>query len=202
MADAPTTGSSEHLHYKRSCRGVELKEDDMGAKVKTIERKGSSLHERLYLIEIFKGMAVTFGHLWRNLLDNKKLYVRHYPEVKPEIPVRWRGRHRLTKHEDGTVKCVACFMCQTNCPANCIMIEAGERLDGKAEKMPAKFNIDLLECIYCGYCVEACPVDAIRMDTGIFSVTDNNRESFVLGLEELLATPGAFSEEEYKKGGA
>jgi NADH-quinone oxidoreductase subunit I len=174
----------------------------MGAKVKTIERKGSSLHERLYLIEIFKGMATTFGHLWRNLLDNRKLYVRHYPEVKPEIPVRWRGRHRLTKHEDGTVKCVACFMCQTNCPANCIMIEAGERLDGKAEKMPVKFNIDLLECIYCGYCVEACPVDAIRMDTGIFSVTDNNRESFVLGLEELLATPGAFSEEEYKKGGA
>jgi NADH-quinone oxidoreductase subunit I len=68
--------------------------------------------------------------------------------------------------------------------------------------MPVSFKIDLLECIYCGYCVEACPVDAIRMDTGIFSVTDNNRESFVLGLEELLTTPGAFSEEEYKKGGA
>jgi NADH-quinone oxidoreductase subunit I len=45
-------------------------------------------------------------------------------------------------------------------------------------------------------------VDAIRMDSGIFSVTGNNKESFVLGLEELLATPGAFSEEEYKKGGA
>jgi NADH-quinone oxidoreductase subunit I len=82
------------------------------------------------------------------------------------------------------------------------MIEAGERLDGKAEKMPVSFKIDLLECIYCGYCVEACPVDAIRMDSGIFSVTGNNKESFVLGLEELLATPGAFSEEEYKKGGA
>ncbi len=93
-------------------------------------------------------------------------------------------------------------MCQTNCPAECISIEAGERLDDKAEKMPVKFNIDLLECIYCGYCVEACPLDAIRMDTGIYSVTDNNRESFVLGLEELLQTPGAFSEEEYKKGGA
>jgi NADH-quinone oxidoreductase subunit I len=202
MADAPTTGSSEHLHYKRSCRGVELKEDDMGAQVKTIERKGSSLQERLYLVEIFKGMATTFGHLWRNLLDNSKLYVRHYPEVMPEIPARWRGRHRLTTREDQTVKCVACFMCQTNCPAKCIMIEAGERLDGKAEKMPVSFKIDLLECIYCGYCVEACPVDAIRMDSGIFSVTGNNKESFVLGLEELLATPGAFSEEEYKKGGA
>ena len=174
----------------------------MGATVKTIERKGSSLLERLYLIEIAKGMAATFGHLLRNLMDNRKLYVRHYPEVKPEIPVRWRGRHRLTTHEDGTAKCVACFMCQTNCPAECIMIEAGERLDDKAEKMPVTFKIDLLECIYCGYCVEACPLDAIRMDTGIYSVIDNNRESFVLELPELLATPGAYSEEEYKKGGA
>ncbi|MFH0783087.1 MAG: NADH-quinone oxidoreductase subunit I [Pseudomonadota bacterium] len=174
----------------------------MGAKVKTMNRKGSSFQERLYLIEIFKGMATTFGHFLTNLLDNRKLYVRHYPEVQPEIPVRWRGRHRLTTHDDATVKCVACFMCQTNCPANCIMIEAGERLDGKTEKMPVKFSIDLLECIYCGYCVEACPLDAIRMDTGIFSVTDNNRESFVLELPELLTTPGAFSEEDYKKGGA
>ncbi len=174
----------------------------MGAEVKTMIRKGSSLRERLYLIEIFVGMATTFRHFIRNLLDNSKLYVRHYPEVEPEIPVRWRGRHRLTSHDDGTVKCVACFMCQTNCPANCIMIEAEERLDGKAEKMPKRFTIDLLECIYCGYCVEACPVDAIRMDSGIYSVTDNNRESFVLGIQELLETPGAFSEEDYKKGGA
>jgi NADH-quinone oxidoreductase subunit I len=174
----------------------------MGATVKTIERKGSSQQERLYLIEVFKGMATTFGHLFRNLLDNSKLYVRHYPEVQPEIPVRWRGRHRLTTHDDGTVKCVACFMCQTNCPAQCIQIDAGERLDGKAEKMPVQFTIDLLECIYCGYCVEACPLDAIRMDTGIYSVVDDNRDDFVVGLDELLTTPGAYSEEDYKKGGA
>jgi NADH-quinone oxidoreductase subunit I len=174
----------------------------MGAKVKTIERRGSTLTERIYLIEIFKGMARTLRHLVRNLRDNKKLLVRHYPEVQPEIPARWRGRHRLTKHDDGTVKCVACFMCQTNCPAECISITAKERLDDKAEKMPASFNINLLECIYCGYCVEACPLDAIRMDTGIFSVTDNNRQSFIIGLEDLLTTPGAYSEEDYKKGGA
>jgi NADH-quinone oxidoreductase subunit I len=82
------------------------------------------------------------------------------------------------------------------------MIEAGERVDGRTEKMPVRFDIDLLECIYCGYCVEACPMDAIRMDTGIFSVTGNERGSFVMKLNDLLATPGAFSEEEYKKGGA
>jgi NADH-quinone oxidoreductase subunit I len=174
----------------------------MGAKVKNIERKGSSFIERLYLVEIFKGMATTLRHFLINLGDTSKLYVRHYPEVKPEIPVRWRGRHRLTTHEDGTVKCVACFMCQTNCPAECISIEAGERLDDKAEKMPVRFTIDLLECIYCGYCVEACPLDAIRMDTGIYSVTGTDRESFVLGLDEMLQTPGAYSEDDYKQGGA
>ena len=174
----------------------------MSGKIKIMERKGKDLYERLYLIEVFKGMAVTFGHFLSNLLDNSKLYVPHYPEVKPETPARWRVRHRLTKHEDGTMKCVACFMCQTNCPAKCIMIEAGERVDGRTEKMPVRFDIDLLECIYCGYCVEACPMDAIRMDTGIFSVTGDERKSFVLKITDLLETPGAFTEEEYKKGGA
>lgn len=174
----------------------------MGAKVRKIERRGSTFVEKLYIVEFAKGMARTLSHLWKNLKDNSNLYVRHYPEVQPEIPVRWRGRHRLTKHDDGTVKCVACFMCQTNCPAECIQITAGEREDGKAEKMPVSFNINLLECIYCGYCVEACPLDAIRMDTGIFSVTGDNRQDFILGLDELLATPGAYSEEDYKKGGA
>jgi NADH-quinone oxidoreductase subunit I len=81
------------------------------------------------------------------------------------------------------------------------MIEAGERTDGKTEKLPIRFNIDLLECIYCGYCVEACPVDAIRMDTGIFSVTSDSREALMIGLDDLLTTPGGFSEEDYKKGG-
>ncbi len=174
----------------------------MSITTKVLERKGSSFLEKIFIWEIFKGMGVTLGHFWTNLLDNSKLYVRHYPEVKPEITPRWRGRHRLTTHEDGTVKCVACFMCQTNCPARCITIEAGERWDGKSEKVPVSFNIDLLECIYCGYCVEACPMDAIRMDTGIFSVTSYDRESVFVGIDDLLAKKGAFDEEEYKKGGA
>ena len=72
----------------------------------------------------------------------------------------------------------------------------------RSEKLPVRFDIDLLECIYCGYCVEACPMDAIRMDTGIFSVTSDNRESMVIGLEELLNTPGAFEEAGIPEGGS
>ncbi len=61
--------------------------------------------------------------------------------------------------------------------------------------MPKTFFIDTLECVFCGYCVEACPCDAIRMDTGIFSLTGNKREDFVLSKEQLLANKGAFGEE-------
>lgn len=172
----------------------------MSIDIKTVERQGGTPRERVYLIEVFKGMAVTFGHFIRNLLDNSRLYIRHYPEVEPEITPRWRGRHRLTRHEDGTIKCVACFMCQTNCPARCIMIEAGERSDGRTEKLPLRFDIDLLECIYCGYCVEACPMDAIRMDTGIYALTGTDRQSFVIGLDQLMLSGSPFTDDEYRKG--
>jgi NADH-quinone oxidoreductase subunit I len=168
----------------------------MKMNVKQVPRLGDSLYEKVYLPEVFKGMRVTLGHLLRNLSDTSNLYVREYPEKKPEITSRWRGRHRLTTHEDGTVKCVACFMCATNCPAQCILIEAGEREDGVAEKIPVRFDIDLLECIYCGYCVEACPMDAIRMDSGIFSVVGADKNKMVLNIDQLKATPGAFEDGE------
>ncbi len=44
-------------------------------------------------------------------------------------------------------------------------------------------------------------MDAIRMDTGIFSVVTADRDSVVIRMDELLATPGAFSEEDYRKRG-
>ena len=49
----------------------------MSVKIKIIERKGDTLSEKLYLVEVFKGMATTFSHFIRNLLDNSKLYIRH-----------------------------------------------------------------------------------------------------------------------------
>ena len=75
----------------------------------------------------------------------------------------YRGVHRLNKDEEGRVKCVACFMCSTACPARCIHIEADEIPWADREKYPAKFDIDELRCIYCGMCEEACPVDAIEL---------------------------------------
>ena len=156
--------------------------------VKKITRYGDSLKDKLYLPAIFGGMKTTFKHFSTNLKDTSNLKTKWYPEVQPDdITPRYRGVHRLTKREDESIRCVACFMCATNCPSQCIYIEAEPREDNIDEKMPKVFNIDLLECVYCGYCVEACPCDAIRMDTGIFSFIAKTKEEFILTKDKLLS---------------
>lgn len=156
--------------------------------IKIVPRHGKSFKERLYLPAIFSGMGVTLGHFARNLKDTSNIPTVCYPEEQPQdITDRYRGIHRLTKREDNSIRCVACFMCATACPAECITIEASERTDGVEEKMPKKFDIDLLECIFCGACVEACPCDAIRMDTGIFTYVKQTREEFVADIDTLLS---------------
>ena len=156
--------------------------------VKVVKRHGKSFKERIYLPAIFGGLKTTLGHFLKNLKDTSNIKTECYPEMMPEdITPRYRGVHRLTKRDDGTIKCVACFMCATACPAGCITIEATERDDGIDEKMPKIFKIDLLECVFCGGCVEACPKDAIRMDSGIFSFVKQKREDFVLDKEKLLS---------------
>lgn len=168
----------------------------MSPKIKVVTRHGHRLKDKLYLPAIYDGVKVTFKHLFDNVTDMNAVDTLEYPEEQPkDISSRYRGLHRLTHRADDTIACVACFMCSTACPSNCIFIEATEREDGVDEKMPKSFFIDTLECIFCGYCVEACPCDAIRMDTGIFSLTGNSREDFVMGKEQLLAHKGAFGEE-------
>jgi NADH-quinone oxidoreductase subunit I len=163
-------------------------------KTRVIERKGKTLKEKIYLPAIFGGLKTTLRHFRENINNSTNLKVEEYPECGTPIDVtdKYRARHRLTRHsDDDSIKCVACFMCATNCPAECITIEATAREDiGKAEKMPKRFDIDLLECVFCGYCVEACPHDAIRMDTGIFSVIGKDREDFIITKDELLSSGG------------
>ena len=77
----------------------------------------------------------------------KGLPIISYPEVKRVYSERFRGRHILTAREDGTTRCVACFMCSTACPAECITIEAGED-ERTREKFPVRYDIDLLRCVF------------------------------------------------------
>lgn len=139
-----------------------------------------SLSEKLYMPQIAGGMATTLRHLF-----GKKITVQ-YPEQKRNIRVdNHRGTHRLNRDEQDRVACVACFMCETACPANCIHIEGAEAPWDDREKYPIKFDIDELRCIYCGMCEEACPVDAIEL-TPEYDLIGLSRQEMVFDKEKLL----------------
>jgi NADH-quinone oxidoreductase subunit I len=142
--------------------------------------------ESIYFWEIVRGLAVTVRHLIRNIFHTSEMPTMQYPEEKRVYSDRFRGRHRLMQREDGSPRCVACQMCSTVCPADCIAIEAAEHPDPTIEKYPATFTIDLLRCVYCGLCEEACPCDAIRLDTGIYEIAADSREKFLVDKEFLL----------------
>ena len=168
--------------------------------IRVVKRYGNTFKEKIYLHAIFGGMKTTLKHFTTNLGDATKIPTICYPEQLPrDITPRYRGVHRLThRKSDNTIACVACFMCATACPAKCINIVATEREDGVDEKMPEIFNIDLLECVFCGYCVEACPCDAIRMDSGLYSVIGEDRESFIYDKAKLLSIK-SISDEEFSR---
>jgi len=145
-----------------------------------------SFWERIYVVEVFRGMVVTAGHLLRNILKQAEMPTVQYPEQPKPLAPRHRSRHRLMVRDDGTPKCVACMCCPTACPASCIRIVAEEADAPWKEKRPKIFEIDLLRCVFCGYCVEACPEDAIRMDTEEVTLVGTQREDFIVGLDFLL----------------
>ena len=162
----------------------------MAVKVKTVERPDMTLAESLFVVELFKGMLTTNRHFWRNWIRRKDTPTLEYPEKKRPYSSRFRGLHRLMHREDGSARCVACMMCSTNCPANCITIVAGAHDDAAIEKHPVSFEIDLAKCVFCGYCEEACPCDAIRLDSGVHALPAYAREELVTRKEDLLARGG------------
>jgi len=160
--------------------------------------KRMSRGETLFLPAIFKGLGTTFRHLFENVgrdgKQKKNIYVVQYPEEKRDDRDvleggqhrgNFRGVHRLNRDEDGRVRCVACFMCSTACPANCIHIVAEESPWDDREKYPKQFDIDELRCIYCGMCEEACPVDAIEL-TPFYEVTGLSRQEMIFDKAKLL----------------
>ena len=161
--------------------------------------------ERIYLIEIVRGLALTARHFFVNFprhavrgfgakIGKGETVTIEYPEERRPFARRLRTRHRLTRRADGSPRCVACMMCETICPANCIHIIAEENPDPNIEKMPRTFDIDIGVCVFCGFCVEACPEDAIRMDTGIVELASYTREGMIYRMDQLLEGSGRTSE--------
>ena len=151
--------------------------------------------EQFYLPAVFKGMGTTLKHVLGSVGKGKRSRALEYPDERREdFPVEqggahipnYRGVHRLNRDENGRVKCVACFMCPTICPANCIHIEGAESPWDDREKYPIKFDIDELRCIFCGMCEEACPVDAIEL-TYVYDIVGLSRQDMIFDKEKLLA---------------
>jgi NADH-quinone oxidoreductase subunit I len=184
--------------------------------------KPTDIRERVFLPELIRGLGITTKKFLRNLFGerdpNPQVLDRtgtslvttvQYPEEKPIYPPGYRGLHRLVPREDGKPRCVACYMCATICPAQCIYIEAGEYADEDhaaesrvIEKYPTQFVIDELRCIVCGLCVDACPKDAIRMDTYMHTPSEYTRQGFVYDIPRLLRGPPVThpSDPWYKRG--
>lgn len=116
-----------------------------------------------YVTTILKGLSVTKMILVKQLFKLEKTETIEWPEEPADYGPRFKGKHFLTRRDDGNVRCTACFLCATACPAECIYIEAGEHKSKTIEKYPVRFEIDILRCVFCGFCEEACPVDAIRL---------------------------------------
>ena len=148
-----------------------------------VEEPEFGFWEATFLPAIADGLRTTFRHI-----TSAHTVTQQYPEVKPELPLHYRGVHRLNRDEQGRVKCVACMLCATACPANCIAIEAAPAPPEwpDRDKYPATFVLDELRCIYCGMCEEACPVDAIEL-THIYDITAETRQQMMFDKEKLLA---------------
>jgi NADH-quinone oxidoreductase subunit I len=141
--------------------------------------------EQLYIPAVIEGLTTTVTHSI-NALFGKGQLTQQFPEVEPKLPANYRGVHRLNRDEKGRVKCVACYMCSTACPAHCIDIVAAPSPWSDREKYPETFVIDELRCIYCGMCEQACPVDAIELTT-LYDLTGLSREEMMFDKEKLLS---------------
>jgi NADH-quinone oxidoreductase subunit I len=133
------------------------------------------------------GMGLTMTRMVENLTGKVNPTIR-YPEERRGYSDRYRGAHILTAREDGTPRCVACYMCATACPADCIYIEPAEHPDPLIEKYPARFEIDMLRCVFCGFCVDACPEEAIIMSRES-EISAYTREETLWGIDRLMKRP-------------
>lgn len=150
--------------------------------------QNSAPASKWYLPGILVGLGITFKHLIKNLANRKQMPTVNYPEEKYEYSSRFKGNHVLTVKKDGSLRCTACMLCSTNCPADCITIIASEHQDPSVEKYPIKYEIDILRCVFCGFCEEACPVDAVRMGPE-WQTPALAGSNFQYGIEHLAYRP-------------
>src|SRR5438309_5754214 len=150
---------------------------------------------------ILKGMAVTLRNCDGSYFEKDRLTTVQYPEERSPLPENYRNFPFLIydgNDPQAGLRCVACQICEKECPPQCIYIvkSKDKKPDyiGKPQFYPAVFDIDVSVCMSCQICVEVCPFDAIKMDTE-FELSHTDRFGGLLLNKHQLAK----SNEYYRK---
>ena len=135
---------------------------------------------------ILKGMAVTARNFLGSYFEKERLITVQYPEERSPLPENYRNFPFLiydTDDADAGLRCVACKICEKECPPQCIYIVKSEDKKpdymGKPQFYPAVFDIDISVCMSCQICVEVCPFEAIKMDK-VFELSTRERFNALL----------------------
>jgi NADH-quinone oxidoreductase subunit I len=141
---------------------------------------------------ILKGLKETARNAVGSFVSEERLTTVEYPEERLPLPEASRNFPFLvydgTEWEKG-LRCVACQICEKECPPKCIYIEKSKDKKpdyvGKMQIYPAKFDIDISVCMSCQICVEVCPFEAIKMNNEFELATDDRFGGLLLDRKEL-----------------
>ena len=140
---------------------------------------------------ILKGMAVTARNFVGSYFEKERLITVQYPEERTPLPENYRNFPILIYDNDpqAGLRCVACKICEKECPPQCIYIVKSDDKKpdymGKPQFYPRVFDIDISVCMSCQICVEVCPFEAIKMDKD-FELSKRERfDSLLLRREQL-----------------
>jgi NADH-quinone oxidoreductase subunit I len=150
---------------------------------------------------IVRGMVVTAKNFLGSFVNRDRLTTIQFPEERlPHIEASRNFPFLVYDGDDWQqgMRCVACQICEKECPPKCIYIEKStqKKADaaGKPQFYPETFNIDVSVCMSCQICVEVCPFEAIKMDNE-FEYSTESRFDFLLWDKKKLSK----SNEYYRK---
>jgi NADH-quinone oxidoreductase subunit I len=141
---------------------------------------------------ILKGMAETARNFVGSFVSKERLTTVEYPEERIAAIENARVFPFLvydTADWEAGLRCVACQICEKECPPKCIFIDKSKDKKpdaiGKQQFYPTRFDIDISVCMSCQICVEVCPFEAIKMDNEFELATDDRFGGLLLDRKQL-----------------